>query len=382
MALSHSPKIVTNNLVLYYDMYNTKKSFLGEPTTNLITASEDFSDASWGKANFTVNTNATLAPNNTLTADAIIATTNDPWMVYSATVTTGTTYTWSIYIKGSPGVVGKYGYIWIWYAGTATGPAAGNAYTLTSEWQRVSVTFTPTGSGTLLLRLDPGEQFGALPSAAGDVYYLWGAQYEVKSYATPYISGSRSTSNNLVDLTGLNSLTTTSLTYATDNTFSFNGTNQGISISSTLVPIGSSPYTVSVWCKRNRNNVIEELLSQWTIANSGNSFFFGFDNSNIRFTDSWGSVFVTGGGTTGVWMNLVGVNTGNNAYIYLNGVLMATKGSALGYTGTGSFVIGYQGQYNAEYFQGSISNVSVYNRALSAEEVKQNFNALKLRYGL
>ena len=187
MALSHSPKIVTNNLVLYYDMYNTKKSFLGEPTTNLITASEDFSDAVWGKANFNVISNCALSPSNTLTADAIVATANDPYMTYSVTVTSGVTYTWSIHMKGSGNVIGKYGYIWIWYAGTATGPAAGNAYTLTSEWQRVSVTFTPTGSGTLLLRLDPGEQFGTLPSAAGDVYYVWGTQYEQKSYATPYI---------------------------------------------------------------------------------------------------------------------------------------------------------------------------------------------------
>jgi hypothetical protein len=31
---------------------------------------------------------------------------------------------------------------------------------------------------------------------------------------------------------------------------------------------------------------------------------------------------------------------------------------------------------------GFISNVQIYNRALSAQEIKQNYNATKKRYGL
>ena len=34
------------------------------------------------------------------------------------------------------------------------------------------------------------------------------------------------------------------------------------------------------------------------------------------------------------------------------------------------------------YFNGSIANVNYYNRALSAAEVLQNYNALRGRYGL
>ena len=34
------------------------------------------------------------------------------------------------------------------------------------------------------------------------------------------------------------------------------------------------------------------------------------------------------------------------------------------------------------YFTGNISQVLVYNRALSAEEVLQNYNALRSRFGL
>ena len=74
---------------------------------------------------------------------------------------------------------------------------------------------------------------------------------------------------------------------------------------------------------------------------------------------------------------------GSNAYIYLNGSLSATKGSALTYTGTGPFLIGRQGEYaGGEYFGGRISSVMVYNRALSSTEILQNYNTQKGKFGL
>jgi hypothetical protein len=38
--------------------------------------------------------------------------------------------------------------------------------------------------------------------------------------------------------------------------------------------------------------------------------------------------------------------------------------------------------FGARYFKGDIAQVSVYNRALSATEIQQNFNATRSRYGL
>ena len=163
----------------------------------------------------------------------------------------------------------------------------------------------------------------------------------------------------------------------------FDGVDDYVTTGGVIVPNSSSPYTVSVWCYRNRNNVgFEELLSQWTYANSANSFFFGFDNSNVRFTDNWNPVTVPGAGNTGVWMNLVGVYSVSNAFIYLNGSLSATRGSGFSYGGTGNFIIGRQGELSLEYFSGRISNTKIYNRALSAAEISQNYEALKGRYGL
>ncbi len=67
-------------------------------------------------------------------------------------------------------------------------------------------------------------------------------------------------------------------------TLKFDGTNDYASgFGSSIVPTSTVQYTVSMWVYRTRNNVgYEELLSQWTSANSGNSFFFGFNNSNVK----------------------------------------------------------------------------------------------------
>jgi hypothetical protein len=37
---------------------------------------------------------------------------------------------------------------------------------------------------------------------------------------------------------------------------------------------------------------------------------------------------------------------------------------------------------NAEMLNGSIGNIMIYNRVLTADEVAQNFNAYKTRFGL
>ena len=173
-----------------------------------------------------------------------------------------------------------------------------------------------------------------------------------------------------------------SLDYYNKGALKFNGTGSYVTTGvSGIVPTSTGTYTVSVWCYRNTNNSsYRELLAQWTYANSGNSFYFGFQNSDVRFTDNWNPITVTGAGNTNVWMNLVGVYTVSNAYIYLNGVLAATKGSGFTYTGTGPLIIGRQGELNSEYFDGNIGNVLIYNRALSAAEVTQNYEAQKSKF--
>jgi hypothetical protein len=73
-------------------------------------------------------------------------------------------------------------------------------------------------------------------------------------------------------------------------------------------------------------------------------------------------------------------NTSQSAW-YKNGVLGTAQSNPYGVIVTGTLDITIGSGY-AGYFGGSIYVVQVYNRALSAAEVTQNFNALRTRYGL
>jgi hypothetical protein len=71
------------------------------------------------------------------------------------------------------------------------------------------------------------------------------------------------------------------------------------------------------------------------------------------------------------------VNELGIATIYNNGVACTPTGSV-----NGSFSINDIGRAQNNYVASAISSVYYYNRALSASEVLQNYNALKLRFNL
>lgn len=96
-----------------------------------------------------------------------------------------------------------------------------------------------------------------------------------------------------------------------------------------------------------------------------------------------------GGGTTTPipslqWVQLVFTYTSGTIAVYFNGVSQPLTGVTTGYNITNTSAL-WIGQYigGGNYFlNGNIPIMNVYNRALSAEEVKQNFNALRGRFGI
>lgn len=70
----------------------------------------------------------------------------------------------------------------------------------------------------------------------------------------------------------------------------------------------------------------------------------------------------------------------NQKLVYLNGILSSsnvTNGSMV----LGDFKIGVATNLGA-YYRGNISNFKIYNRAVTADEISTNFNALRGRYGI
>ncbi len=163
---------------------------------------------------------------------------------------------------------------------------------------------------------------------------------------------------------------------------SFNGTSSKAALGSNLLGNGTTQSSsISVWVYSDSVTNNRGFASEWDSSTSGNAFFLQSQNTNIRYGDYFN---YAAGLTTGVWRNITGVNdvSGNNAYLYINGTLVATKGSKLPNTGTTNFYLGDQGSLNDEWFQGRFALCLAYNKALSGAEITQNFNAFKSRYGL
>jgi hypothetical protein len=87
----------------------------------------------------------------------------------------------------------------------------------------------------------------------------------------------------------------------------------------------------------------------------------------------------TGTYNDGLWHNVIVTFSSTQMKIYVDGLLLSTKlvlANKLEY-GAGGVAIGRDGNNSFGYFGGSISDVRIYNRALSAEEIKLLYDQYK-----
>ena len=116
--------------------------------------------------------------------------------------------------------------------------------------------------------------------------------------------------------------------------------------------------------------------------NQGNVFYFRTIGGTINNQDL--SFTTTTYLTVNAWNHIACTYNGSSKVIYVNGVQIATV-AASGTLNTGQ-INQYIGKYGAagnNYpFNGRIAESRVYNIALSAAQVLQNYNATKGRFGL
>lgn len=378
MSLNHSPSVVTNGLVMYYDMNNTKKSWKGQPATNYVANATTM--AGWNNYSNTANgTPAQFITEFGTTGYRMDNVGSWNGVYKSVTIPAAGTYTFSAWIKwiaGSANVTGGSVYISGWGGGDS---ASATNRTLPNQWQRISITLNCTTTSMTFYLIS----YGGTSNADNHSWQVTMPQIEAGSYATPFVEGSRSNTQALVDLTGNTTLTATSLTYASDNTFSFSGSNY-ISMPSVNLGNGNVTWSVSAWVKTT--TATNDLGGGSVMSNSSGGPVYsmmGVNNGKIVYwTYQGGWVQKLGVKTVNdnIWHMLTWVNYSNNTMdMYVDGILDTNVANST--SGNNNPVDRIGGSWAAQ-FVGSISSVSRYTKALSAAEVKQNFNALRGRYGV
>ena len=413
MALAQSPSVVTNGLIFYYDQNNIK-SLAGPAIQNLAysrtlnTTSGTGISISGGYETVDIpqvgqsntvfaniqNNYTSFAPNSADCCPSPISYINAGTNGF--TVSPSTLYTYAIVYKVNSGYTNsnymyRYEYTasggsyvteggvhsdsnrihlgggWYWAWGTFTTQA-------TTNWIGYHAAFYYRYSNTT-----DKLSIAKVLIAQGDYTALHPKYW-------PGDSVTRSSTQVLRDLTNRNTITATSLTYASDGSFSFDGSTSNLTIPTNNLGNGNLPWTCSAWVKTTTNASTlgtGSILSNqsggpvWSVmcVNSGKIAYWTYQNS------AWAQKL--GVGTTvndNGWHMLTWVNNANNTMaMYVDGVLDSTVADS---TSGNNNPIDMIGSSWAAKFAGTIGVVQMYNIALTASQVLQNFNALRGRYGI
>jgi len=158
---------------------------------NLVQYSEDFTNAVWVKSRTTITSNATNAPNGTLTADKFIATSASGVHTISQSEFASGAYSFSVYAKAGEETV-----ISLWLRSAAVGATFDLSAGTVSGITVTSATITDIGGGwyrCFVYDSTPGTTaniYGRTGSSyignGVDGFFIWGAQLNIGSTAKPY----------------------------------------------------------------------------------------------------------------------------------------------------------------------------------------------------
>jgi len=155
-------------------------------------------------------------------------------------------------------------------------------------------------------------------------------------------------------------------------------------ISSATPNLAATSYTVIGAARYNgatRQRMINSTANNWLLGHWGGAGTPGVAN---YYAEGWITSAVSSqGGSDTTWRIYAGTGNiaGDSYAFYINNTLNAgpnTNGSA----GPNGITIGRYAPGNNEYSTGDFSFVLVYNRILTTDEIAQNYNAQKSRFGL
>lgn len=171
-------------------------------------------------------------------------------------------------------------------------------------------------------------------------------------------------------------------TYDTSNlgSFVFDGTNDSIYINSLADILSKTAYTKIAYFYVTNSFTSNNIISGgWSGAHA--FWLQGVNRLYAGHNGAWSTVTGNTLLSNNTWyFGAVTYSNTTGWKLYLNGREDGSSADTTTFTGAQEIIVGAYDSGNN--FTGRISYVQIYNRALSATEIFQNYNATKRRYGL
>ena len=393
-----------SNLLLNYDFGNRATYDRAE---NVVGYSEDFTitgSGRWASAgnlpDANVTANYAMSPTGEMKATKMINTEAAPrfrrWqpnITANGAYDTSGTWNCSVYAKAlsNPCVLRINSYDGVSDKGTFFNlvdgvvnssygsPDATSVEAVGNGWYRISQTTTNAAQGgDYQLHLDPGADL-----------LMFGAQMEQGNTPGRYIktSGSAITAPTTVKNLSSTSYTGT-INGATFNNAGYFTTGSNLWVSSGYGATGTSDMTIEQWVRASNFPVTFHATFYSQSSNASGFYGIGYATTNGWFFGDYnGSVRnVASGGTAAIntWYHFVGRRSGGNLTVWINGtnVTVNSASTSISFTAADPRIGSNPAAPTGEYWNGDIAETRIYNRALTATEVSQNFNATRSKYGV
>jgi hypothetical protein len=209
--------------------------------------------------------------------------------------------------------------------------------------------------------------------------------------ANPYSYVSGSTSWNDISRGGNNGTLVNGPTFSSANNGSilFDGTNDYVD----TAYIPPTTFSVSVWFKNDTTYDVfnRGILSTYKTGIGGPGFFglyvatagpsspYPVSPAGLNLWMDGNSRQTIPGLNTGQWYNLCITSNGSQVLAYLDTTVVVNTSNS---TTHQDVLTTGRSRFNTNYWLGNIAMTQLYSRALSAQEVLQNYNATKTRFGL
>jgi len=161
--------------------------------------------------------------------------------------------------------------------------------------------------------------------------------------------------------------------------------------------LGRLPYTLEVWTYPTLNPGVSTFTGIFNREDSSTGSRDGYNiylNGSTTTAMQFASERFQGGVNRNVffntnestvlnkWNHLCCTYDGTNLILYYNTTIVSSRSDATGNINNSSKSLEFGRRGAGSYFGGKLAAPKIYNRALTSQEIQQNFNALRGRFGL